>query len=192
MLMSRLFALLLLLTFNIFVHAVTVVQMDTSMGSIQLDLYEDRAPETVANFVKYVESGFYNNLIFHRVIEGAIIQAGGYDSDMKAKDTFDSITNEADNGLRNQRGTIAMARTYEPDTADSQFFINLVDNSAYDFQRKTVLGYGYCVFGKVAKGMEVVDAIGKVETDIVGEFADVPLQPIVINKVSILSQSAPE
>jgi len=168
------------------VHAVTLVQIDTSMGQIQLELYEDKAPATVANFVKYAEAGFYDNLIFHRVIEDWIVQAGGYDQDMKARDTFAPITNEADNGLKNRRGTIAMARTYNPHTADSQFFINLKENSSFDFQRKSALGYGYCVFGKVVNGMDVVDAIGKVETGIVEDFDDVPLKPVVINSVSII------
>ncbi len=190
--MNRLSAIVLLSFIYTSVHAVTLVQMDTSMGSIQLELYEDKAPETVANFVKYVEAGFYNNLIFHRVIDKTIIQGGGFDQDMNARETFKPVPNEAANGLRNLRGTIAMARTYNPHTADSQFFINLINNPAYDFQRKSVLGYGYCVFGKVVKGMDVVDAIGKVKTGIVEDFQDVPLQPVVINSVSILSQPQKE
>ncbi len=173
-------------------QAVTVVQMETTLGSIQLELYEDRAPETVANFVKYVEAGFYNNLIFHRVIDGMIIQGGGYDQDFKAKDTNPPIANEAHNALKNVRGAIAMARLYDPDSADSQFFINLVDNPDWDFRSKSVTGYGYCVFGKVSKGMDVVDAIGKVETGIVGDFSDVPLKPVVINSVTVISKGSVE
>lgn len=173
-------------------QAVTVVQMDTTMGSIQLELYEDRAPETVANFIKYVEAGFYNNLIFHRVIDGMIIQGGGYDQDFKPRDTNPPIANEAHNALKNVRGAIAMARLFDPDSADSQFFINLVDNPDWDFRSKSVTGYGYCVFGKVSKGMDVVDAIGKVETGIVGDFSDVPLKPVVINTATVISKGTVE
>lgn len=182
---KRFVAVICTLLLSSLVQAVTVVQVDTSMGSFELELYEDKAPETVANFVKYAEAGFYNNLIFHRIIEDLIIQGGGYDQDMNARDTNPPISNEANNGLKNLRGTIAMARTFNPHTADSQFFINLNDNPTFDFQRESVMGYGYCVFGKIIKGMDVLDAIGKVETGIVADFQDVPLKPVVINAVTI-------
>jgi len=184
---KRILAILLIGLFSAQLQAVTLVQMDTSMGQIQLELYEDKAPETVANFVKYVESGYYNNLIFHRVIDEWIIQGGGYDQDMQERKPLEPIRNEANNGLKNKRGTIAMARLYEPHTADSQFFINLQDSPNLDFKRESLSGYGYCVFGKVVKGMDVVEAIGKVETGIVEDFADVPLKPVVINNVSIIN-----
>lgn len=165
--------------------AVTLVQVDTSMGSFELELYEDKAPETVANFIQYAESGFYNNLIFHRVIDEWIIQGGGYDQGMQERETRAPIKNEAHNRLKNKRGTIAMARLYEPHSADSQFFINLQDSPNLDFRSQSPTGYGYCVFGRVVKGMDVVDAIGKVKTGIVEDAPDVPLTPVVINSVTV-------
>lgn len=189
---KQILSILLTGIFSAQLQAVTLVQMDTSMGQIQLELYEDKAPETVANFVKYVESGYYNNLIFHRVIDEWIIQGGGYDQDMQERKTLEPIKNEANNGLKNKRGTIAMARLYEPHTADSQFFINLQDSPNFDFKRESLSGYGYCVFGKVVKGMDVVDAIGQVDTGTVSDFQDVPLKPVVINSVSIITPAPHE
>lgn len=183
-------ALLFAGLFSGLVQAVTLVQVDTTAGSFELELYEDKAPVTVANFVRYAGAGFYNNLIFHRVIDEWIIQGGGYEPDMKMRETRPPIKNEADNRLKNVRGTIAMARLFEPNSADSQFFINLQDNPSFDHRSKSVTGYGYCVFGKVVKGMDVVDAIGKVETGLVEDFQDIPLKPVIINSVTVLSKPA--
>ena len=141
-----------------------VVLLETTSGDILVELYPDKAPETVANFLKYVDNGFYNNTIFHRVIPGFMIQGGGLTARMQQKDTEAPIKNEADNGLKNDRGTIAMARTMDPHSATAQFFINLVDNDFLNFQAPSGNGWGYCVFGKVTEGMDVVDKIAKVKT----------------------------
>lgn len=158
--------------------------METSMGTITLELDETKAPATVENFVKYAESGFYDDTIFHRVIDGFMIQGGGFTRDMNQKDTDSPIRNEAMNGLKNDRGTIAMARTMVVDSATSQFFINLVDNDFLNFSAPTAQGFGYAVFGKVVDGMEVVDKIAKVRTGFSGPHQNVPAEPIVIKKVS--------
>lgn len=160
--------------------------METSMGTITLELNEAKAPATVENFVKYAESGFYDDTIFHRVIDGFMIQGGGFTRDMNQKDTGFPIRNEAMNGLKNERGTIAMARTMVVDSATSQFFINLVDNDFLNFSAPTAQGFGYAVFGKVVDGMEVVDKIGKVRTGFSGPHQNVPDEPIVIKKVSLV------
>ena len=139
-----------------------VVLLETTSGDILVELYPDKAPETVANFLKYVDDGFYNNTIFHRVIPGFMIQGGGLTARMQQKDTSAPIKNEADNGLKNDRGTIAMARTMDPHSATAQFFINLVDNDFLNFQAPSGNGWGYCVFGRVTEGMDVVDKIAKV------------------------------
>lgn len=159
------------------------VVMETSKGEIVLALYPDKAPLTVKNFLDYVETGFYNGTIFHRVIPGFMLQGGGFSQDMQKKPTSTLVKNEADNGLKNDRGTIAMARTQDPHSASSQFFINTVDNAFLNYKGQTTAGWGYAVFGKVIKGMEVVDAISKVETGTQGRFRDVPKTPIVIIKV---------
>ena len=159
------------------------VVMQTSKGDIVLELYPDKAPLTVKNFLNYIEAGFYNNTIFHRVIPGFMIQGGGFTRDMQKKPAQMSVKNEADNGLKNDRGTIAMARTQAPHSASSQFFINTVDNAFLNFKSQTPSGCGYAVFGKVIKGMEVVDAISKVQTGIQGRFRDVPKTPVEINKI---------
>ncbi len=159
--------------------------METSMGTITLELDEAKAPATVENFVKYAESGFYDDTIFHRVIDGFMIQGGGFTRDMNQKDTDSPIRNEAMNGLKNNRGTIAMARTMVVDSATSQFFINLVDNDFLNFSAPTAQGFGYAVFGKVVDGMEVVDKIAKVRTGFSGPHQNVPAEPIVIKKVSL-------
>ena len=159
--------------------------METSMGTITLELDDEKAPETVKNFVRYAKEGHYDGTIFHRVIDGFMIQGGGFTKDMNQKETHEPIRNEAMNGLKNLRGTIAMARTMVVDSATSQFFINLVDNDFLDFQNPTPQGFGYAVFGEVTDGLEVVDAIGKVQTGSVGPYQNVPEVPIVIKKVSV-------
>ena len=155
------------------------------MGSVTLELDEAKAPLTVANFVQYAKEGFYDGTIFHRVIDGFMIQGGGFTKDMNQKDTREAIRNEAMNGLKNDRGTIAMARTMVVDSATSQFFINLVDNDFLNFQNPTPQGFGYAVFGKVTDGMDVVDAIAKVRTGNVGYFQNVPEETVTIRKISV-------
>jgi peptidyl-prolyl cis-trans isomerase A (cyclophilin A)/peptidyl-prolyl cis-trans isomerase B (cyclophilin B) len=159
--------------------------IETSMGTITLELDDAKAPETVANFVKYAKDGHYDGTIFHRVIDGFMIQGGGFTKDMNQKETRQPIRNEAMNGLKNVRGTIAMARTMVVDSATSQFFINLVDNNFLDFQSPTPQGFGYAVFGKVTDGMSVVDAIAKVKTGFAGPHQNVPDVAIVIKKVAV-------
>lgn len=162
------------------------VSIETNKGTIVAEIDADKAPVTVANFVSYTKKGHYNGMIFHRVIDGFMIQGGGFTQDMKMKKTDSPIKNEADNGLKNTRGTLAMARTPEVDSATSQFFINLVDNAFLDHRDKSSQGYGYAVFGKVVEGMDVVDAIEKVRTGSVRGFADVPIEPVVIEKVTVV------
>ncbi|MBE8597744.1 peptidylprolyl isomerase A [Xenorhabdus sp. BG5] len=157
--------------------AETHVKLVTSAGEIELELDSNKAPMTTKNFVEYVNEGFYNNTIFHRVIPGFMIQGGGFTKDMKQKATKEPIKNEADNGLRNLRGTIAMARTADKDSATSQFFINVTDNAFLDHGQRD---FGYAVFGKVVKGMDVVDKISQVKTENVGPYQNVPVKPIVI------------
>ena len=161
-----------------------VVLLETTSGDILVELYPDKAPETVANFLKYVDNGFYNNTIFHRVIPGFMIQGGGLPARMQQQHTEAPIKNEADNGLKNDRGTIAMARTMDPHSATAQFFINLVDNDFLNFQAPSGNGWGYCVFGKVTEGMDVVDKIAKVKTTTVGMYQDVPSDLVVITGAS--------
>lgn len=156
------------------------VVLETSKGDIVLELYLDKAPLTVQNFLRYVENGFYNGTIFHRVIHGFMNQGGGFSKDMSKKQTLAPIQNEAHNGLLNDRGTIAMARTSNPHSATAQFFINTVDNAFLNFKSQTPSGWGYAVFGKVIQGMEVVDAISKVKTGNQGRFRDVPETPVEI------------
>jgi cyclophilin family peptidyl-prolyl cis-trans isomerase len=159
--------------------------IDTSMGTITLELNEEKAPETVRNFVKYAEDGHYDGTIFHRVIDGFMIQGGGFTKSMNQKPTREPIRNEAMNGLKNERGTIAMARTMIVDSATSQFFINLVDNAFLDFSSPTPQGFGYAVFGKVVDGMNVVDSIAKVKTGFSGPHQNVPEEAIVIRKITV-------
>jgi peptidyl-prolyl cis-trans isomerase B (cyclophilin B) len=160
------------------------VVMETSQGDIVLELYPDKAPLTVKNFLDYMETGFYSQTIFHRVIPGFMIQGGGFTREMQKKPASMTVKNEADNGLKNDRGTIAMARTQVPHSASSQFFINSVDNAFLNYKSQTPSGWGYAVFGKVVKGMEVVDAISKVQTGNQGRFRDVPKTPVVIKKIA--------
>ena len=158
----------------------------TSMGDITVELDEDRAPATVANFRRYAEDGFYNDTIFHRVIPGFVIQGGGMEPGMKEKDTREPIENEADNGLKNLRGTLSMARTSDPHSASSQFFINLVDNGYLNHTSKTNAGWGYAVFGKVVAGLDVIDKIAAVKTGRSGMHRDVPVEDVIIEKTEIL------
>ena len=158
------------------------VELVTSKGKIVLELYPQKAPETVKNFLVYVDAKFYDGTIFHRVIPKFMIQGGGFTADMKRKPTRPPIINEADNGLKNDRGTIAMARTSDPHSATAQFFINSVNNDFLNFKSKTSQGWGYVVFGRITQGMKVLDAISKVRVGASGRYRDVPNEPIVILK----------
>ncbi len=159
------------------------IVMETSKGTIELELDAAKAPISVANFVKYVKKGFYDGLIFHRVIPDFMVQGGGFTPDMKQKEPDGQIENEAKNGLKNARGSIAMARTSNPHSATSQFYINLKDNRSLDYPGHD--GWGYCVFGKVTKGIEVIDAIATVATGSKGQHGDVPVEPIIIKSAKI-------
>lgn len=185
--MKRLFASLILAAFSCTILAAgPVVEMHTSQGVIVIELDAEKAPGTVANFLDYAESGFYEETIFHRVIDGFMIQGGGFARDMKQKTTRAPVRNEADNGLKNEPGTIAMARTRDPHSATAQFFINLVANPALDYP--SFDGYGYAVFGRVIEGFEVVQAIGRVATGTVGPFENVPREPVTIDSVRIVER----
>ncbi|MCP5419553.1 MAG: peptidyl-prolyl cis-trans isomerase [Gammaproteobacteria bacterium] len=167
------------------------VTMNTSLGVIVLELDPDKAPQTVANFVQYAKSGFYQGTVFHRVIPDFMIQGGGFTPDFQEKDTRPPIPNEASNGLKNARGSIAMARTPDPNSATAQFFINLKDNAFLDYPAQD--GWGYAVFGRVVEGMDVVDQIGRTPTGSSGPFSsDVPQTPVVIEKVDVETPSTPE
>ncbi len=161
------------------------VLLETSSGDILIELFPEQAPATVENFLTYVKDGFYTNTIFHRVIKGFMIQGGGLTMKMENKPTRAPIRNEADNGLKNDRGTIAMARTSDPHSATAQFFINTVDNDFLNFSSPDVNGYGYCVFGKVVDGMDVVDKIEKVKTRTLGMHSDVPTDMVLITGASL-------
>ncbi|MGD1990997.1 MAG: peptidylprolyl isomerase [Chromatiales bacterium] len=164
------------------------VMIVTSKGDITVELLPAKAPETVDNFLRYVNEGFYDGTLFHRVIGGFMIQGGGYDQDYTKKQTHDPVKNEADNGLSNSRGTIAMARTGDPHSATAQFFINHTDNPALDHRNKGS-GWGYAVFGKVVEGMEVVDRIANVKTGPAGPFRnDAPREMIIIEKISLINK----
>ena len=163
-----------------------MIKMHTTYGIIGLELDAAKAPNTAANFERYAREGFYDGTIFHRVIDGFMIQGGGLTSNMVNKPTHEPIKNEADNGLKNDRGTIAMARTGDPHSATAQFFINVKDNSFLNHRSPTPDGWGYCVFGKVVEGMDVVDRIKGVATTNAGFHQDVPAEPIVIEKVEIV------
>jgi peptidyl-prolyl cis-trans isomerase B (cyclophilin B) len=159
-----------------------MVTLHTSAGTIRLELDADKAPLTVANFLEYVRAGHYDGTIFHRVIDSFMIQGGGFEPGMTQKKTRDPITNEADNGLKNRHYTIAMARTPDPHSASAQFFINTADNEFLDFSSPTPRGWGYCVFGRVVEGQDVVDAIGKVKTTSRAGHQDVPAEDVVITR----------
>ncbi|RUO32241.1 peptidylprolyl isomerase [Aliidiomarina sedimenti] len=156
------------------------VTLTTNHGEIKIRLFDEKAPNTVANFLQYVESGFYDNTIFHRVIDGFMVQGGGFEPGMEQKEPQDPIKNEANNGLSNKRGTLAMARTNDPHSATAQFFINVKDNDFLDFQAENMHGWGYCVFAEVIEGMDVVDAIKGVKTGSAGFHQDVPVEDVVL------------
>jgi cyclophilin family peptidyl-prolyl cis-trans isomerase len=162
------------------------VEFRTNQGSFVVELYPDKAPRTVANFLEYVNRGFYEGTIFHRVINQFMIQGGGLTPDLAQKPTLEPIPNEADNGLKNEPGTLAMARRLSPDSATAQFFINLADNRILNYYRPEPALMGYCVFGRVIRGMDVAEKIGKIPTQIVGKFSDVPRERIIIEKAALL------
>ena len=164
------------------------VRLETNKGVIVLELDAKAAPKTVENFLGYVQEEFYDGTIFHRVIKQFMVQGGGFTADMEQKSTRDQIQNEADNGLKNKRGTIAMARTSDPHSATSQFFINIVDNAYLDFKTKNAQGWGYCVFGKVVDGLDVIDAIEAVKTTTKRPHQDVPVEPVIIEKAVVVEE----
>jgi peptidyl-prolyl cis-trans isomerase B (cyclophilin B) len=162
-----------------------MITLHTNYGDIELELDFEKAPKTAANFRQYAEDGFFNGTIFHRVISNFMIQGGGFTEDMSQKETRGTIENEADNGLKNDLGTIAMARTMDPHSATAQFFINVKDNDFLNFKRKDTQGWGYCVFGKVTNGMDVVDKIKSVKTGNKGMHQDVPVESVIIERVTV-------
>jgi peptidyl-prolyl cis-trans isomerase B (cyclophilin B) len=163
-----------------------MVKLETSKGDIVIELNEEKAPKTTENFLAYVKEGFYDGTLFHRVIDNFMIQGGGFDEAMNQKETHDPIENEADNGLKNEAYTIAMARTQDPHSATAQFFINVKDNAFLDHTAPNTRGWGYAVFGKVVEGKEVVDAIKTVATGNAGFHQDVPVEPVVIVKATVI------
>jgi len=162
-----------------------MITLHTNFGDIKINLNEEKAPNTVKNFLQYAESGHYAGTVFHRVIESFMIQCGGFDNDMNQKAVSDPIKCESNNGLSNKTGTVAMARTSDPHSATAQFFINTKDNDFLDFSAETTQGWGYCVFGEVVEGMAVVNQIKQVETGYVAGMQDVPTEAVTINKVTI-------
>ncbi len=167
------------------------VVIETSEGAIRLELFADKAPKSVENFLQYVDDEFYNGTVFHRVIDGFMIQGGGFTAEMQKKTTRPPIRNEARSDVKNLRGTVAMARTNDLHSATSQFFINVADNAFLDHKDETSRGFGYAVFGKVTEGMEVVDKIKSVRTTAVGGFADVPATPVVIHSIRRVQAEEP-
>ncbi len=163
-----------------------MIKLQTSHGDITIELNADKAPKTAANFEQYVKDGHYDNTVFHRVIDGFMIQGGGFAPGMKQKDTRATVENEATNGLKNDHYTVAMARTSDPHSASAQFFINTSNNDFLNHTAQTAQGWGYCVFGKVTAGMDVVDKIGKVRTSNSGFHQDVPVDDVMINKATIV------
>ncbi len=164
------------------------VEFQTNQGNFTIELYPEKAPKTVANFLQYVKDGFYENTIFHRVINHFMIQGGGFERDLSEKSTRAAIANEAGNGLLNQTGTVAMARTADPDSATAQFFVNLTDNQFLDYVSPDPDQIGYCVFGKVTSGIEVIQKIGLTQTNTVGRYSDVPVKPVIIKSVKLLAE----
>ena len=165
-----------------------MVIIRTTFGEIKLELDAEKAPKTVANFLDYARTGYYDGTIFHRVIDNFMIQGGGFDTDMQQKSTSEPVENEADNGLKNDFGTVAMARTMEPHSATAQFFINVKDNDFLNHSGKNMQGWGYTVFGKVTEGTEVLDKIRAVETTSTGGHQDVPTEPVIIESVTIVEE----
>ncbi|QEP44902.1 peptidyl-prolyl cis-trans isomerase [Ectothiorhodospiraceae bacterium BW-2] len=186
----RYFGLLILLLWAPLSQAETIkVVLTTNLGEMMIELYPDKAPKTVANFLNYVDSGFYEGTIFHRVIDDFMVQGGGYSADFAKKPTQAAIENEADNGLRNIIGTVAMARTGDPHSATSQFFINVANNSFLDFREKSPRAWGYAVFGRVVKGMSTLEAIKSTPTGAKGPFSkDVPLSTVTIESIQRLQE----
>jgi peptidyl-prolyl cis-trans isomerase A (cyclophilin A) len=166
-----------------------MIEMKTSEGDIVVEVFADKAPKTAENFVQYVKDGFYDGTVFHRVIDGFMIQGGGFDAKMNQKATRTPIENEAKNGLKNERGTLAMARTADPHSASAQFFINLVPNGPLDSPSRD--GWGYAVFAKVVKGMDVVDKIAKVPTANLGYHQNVPVEPVVVESARVVGTATP-
>lgn len=164
----------------------TRVSLETNKGTIELELFDEQAPATVANFVQYVKDGFYDGTIFHRVIDNFMIQGGGLEANMRQKPTREPVQNEANNGAKNTVGTIAMARTNDPHSATAQFFINVKNNDFLDHRNQSVQGWGYCVFGQVTAGMDVVNAIKGVATRNAGGMQDVPVEPVEITSAKVL------
>lgn len=162
-----------------------MITLHTNYGDIELELNYEKAPKTAANFKRYAEDGFYDGTIFHRVINNFMIQGGGFTEDMQQKTTRSPVDNEANNGLSNDAGTIAMARTSDPHSATAQFFINLKDNDFLNHKSKDAQGWGYCVFGQVVKGMEVVEKIKRVKTGSQGPHQDVPVESVLIERVTV-------
>lgn len=187
-----LFTGLYALTTNIYAATASnpSVEFQTSQGNFTVELYPEKAPKTVANFLQYVKDGFYENTIFHRVISRFMIQGGGFERDLTEKNTRAAIVNESSNGLLNEVGTIAMARTMDPDSATAQFFVNLSDNQFLNYASPDPEQVGYCVFGKVTSGLEVVQKIGLAPTTFVGRNADVPVKAITIKSVKVLAEVA--
>lgn len=186
--MSRIYTFLIACLLSVTAHAANPqLEMKTSQGTMVIELFPDQAPKSVANFVQYAKDGFFNGTIFHRVIENFMIQGGGFTADMKQKETRSPIQNEGKNGLKNEPGTLAMARTGDPHSATAQFFINLKANSFLDYPSRD--GWGYAVFGKVVKGMDVVEKIGSTKTTRQSSFPpDQPVVPIVIESVKLLPE----
>ena len=162
-----------------------MVELHTNHGVIKVELNAEKAPKTVENFLAYVKAGHYDGTVFHRVIDGFMIQGGGFTVGMDQKPTNAAVTNEADNGLKNEKGTLAMARTNDPHSATAQFFVNVKDNDFLNFSSPTPQGWGYCVFGKIVEGLDVVDAIKKVKTGNKGFHQDVPVEDVVIEKAVV-------
>lgn len=183
--MHRLFLFAFAFLFGIAAHAANPqLELKTSQGTLTIELYQDKAPKTVENFLQYARDGFFNGTVFHRVIPGFMIQGGGFTPGMKQKDTRATIQNEARNGLKNETGTLAMARTGDPHSASAQFFINLKDNSFLDYPGRD--GWGYAVFGKVVHGLDVVNKIATVPTANAGPHQNVPTTPVLIESVRLL------
>ena len=174
------------------VESAPQVRIETTMGNITVELNPQAAPKTVANFLQYVRDGFYDNTIFHRVIKSFMIQGGGFTPEMQQKKTRPPVVNEADNGLTNDAGTIAMARTPAPHSATSQFFINVKNNNFLNFKAKNMRDWGYCVFGRVVDGMDVVKTIENVKTTTKFRYGDVPVEPVIIQKVVLIQPPAKE